>query len=233
MNRYLLATVLTASSFISPSLMAADVSFPHLETTGIGEIVTPPDMALFSVQVSELGKTAKDAKNAADAAIAAFNQRLANEGVVRTDIESSNISLRPEYLYKKDNKPELIGYRANRHVTVTVRELDKLNQFLDGALGDGINNINSIELKVSNESKYIEQARQAAIKDAKQKAQSLASGFDEKVDGVWKISYRQSQSRPVMMRAMAMDSSANIESSYQDTKIVIRDQVDVVFRLKD
>lgn len=233
MNRCLLATVLTASAFISPSLMAADVSFPHLETTGMGEIMTPPDMALFSVQVSELGKSAKDAKNAVDSAIAAFNQRLTTEGVARTDIESSNISLRPEYLYKKDNKPELIGYRANRHVTVTVRELDKLNQFLDGALGDGINNINSIELKVSNETKYLEQARQAAINDAKQKAQSLANGFDEKIDGVWKISYRQSQSRPVMMRSMAMDSSANIESSYQDTQIVIRDQVDVVFRLKD
>lgn len=233
MNKYVVATMLSASAFISPHIFAADVNFPHVETTGLGEIVTPPDMAEFTVQVSELGKTAKDAKEAVDNVIADFNARLGREGVLRGDIESTNISLRPEYLYKKDHEPELIGYRANRHVTVTVRDLDNLNKFLDGALGDGINNINTIDLKVSDPSKFIEQARQAAILDAKQKAQSLAHGFDEKLDGVWKISYRKSQTRPVLMRAMAMDTGANIESSYQDSQIVIRDQVDVIFRLKD
>ncbi|WP_017223392.1 oxidative stress defense protein [Moritella dasanensis] len=233
MNRYLLATVLTASAFISPSLMAAEVSFPHLETTGMGEIITSPDMAVFSVQVSENRKSAKAAKSAVDNVIAAFNKRLEAQGVVRTDIESTNITLRPEYQYKKDSKPELIGYRANRIVNVTVRDLDKLNDYLDGALGDGINSITNIQLKVSDESTYIEQARQAAIVDAKEKAASLAKGFGEKVDGVWKITYRNSSPRPMLMRSMAMDSTANVESTYQDAQIIIRDQVDVVFRLED
>jgi uncharacterized protein YggE len=233
MNRYLLATVLTASSFISPSLMATEVSFPHLETTGMGEIITSPDMAVFSVQVSEIRKSAKEAKSAVDNVIAAFNKRLEDEGVARTDIESTNITLRPEYQYKKDSKPTLIGYRANRIVNVTVRDLDKLNDYLDGALGDGINNITNIQLKVSDESKFIEQARQAAIVDAKEKAASLAKGFGEKVDGVWKITYRNSSPRPMLMRSMAMDSKANVESTYQDAQIIIRDQVDVVFRLED
>ena len=233
MNKHLFAAIFSASTFMSTGVMAANVDFPHLETTGIGEVIAKPDMAVFSVQVSETRKTAKEAKEAVDNAIVAFNGRLKSEGVARTDIESSNISLRPEYRYKKDQEPKLIGYRANRHVTVTVRDLNKLNRYLDGALGDGINNINNIELKVSDEPKFIELARQAAILDAKEKAQSLAKGFDEKVDGVWKITYRSSQPRPMLMRSMAMDSSQNIESSYQDTKIIIRDQVDVVFRLED
>lgn len=233
MNRYLLATIFTASSFISTSLMAADVSFPHLETTGVGEIITSPDMAVFSVQVSEIRKSAKEAKSAVDDVIAAFNKRLEDEGVTRTDIESTNITLRPEYQYKKDSKPELIGYRANRNVNVTVRDLNKLNDYLDGALGDGINSITNIELKVTDESKFIEQARQAAIMDAKEKAASLAKGFGERVDGVWKITYRNSSPRPMLMRSMAMDATANTDSTYQDTKIIIRDQIDVVFRLAD
>ncbi|CAM3213981.1 oxidative stress defense protein [Moritella viscosa] len=233
MNKHLFAAIFSASTFISTGVMAADVDFPHLETTGMGEVIAKPDMAVFSVQVSETRKTAKEAKEAVDNAVVAFNGRLKKEGVARTDIESSNISLRPEYHYKKDQKPKLIGYRANRHVTVTVRDLNKLNNYLDGALGDGINNINNIQLKVSNEPKFIEQARQAAILDAKEKAQSLAKGFDEKVDGVWKITYRSSQPRLMLMRSMAMDSAQNVESSYQDEKIIIRDQVDVVFRLED
>ena len=69
--------------------------------------------------------------------------------------------------------------------------------------------------------------------DAKEKAASLAKGFGENVDGVWKITYRNTSPRPMLMRSMEMDSTANIESTYQDAKIIIRDQVDVVFRLED
>lgn len=233
MNKYILATMLTTSSLLSTNLIAAEVSFPHLETTGMGEVITSPDMAEFSVQVTEIRKSAKEAKTAVDLVISALNKRLEEEGVVRTDIESSNITLRPEYKYKKDSKPELIGYRANRVVNVTVRDLDKLNNYLDGALGDGINSITNIQLKVSDESKYADQARQAAILDAKEKAASLAKGFGEKVDGVWRITYKNASPRPMLMRSMAMDASANVESTYQDAQIIIRDQVDVVFRLED
>lgn len=233
MKKHLLAVVLGASTLVSAGAMAADVSFPHLETTGVGEVSAQPDMAVFSVEVTENRKTAKEAKEAVDKAVAAFNERLKQQGVERGDIESANITLRPEYHYQKDKKPELIGYRASRHITVTVKKLDHLNKYLDGALGDGINTINNIQLKVSNEERFIEQARQAAIKDAIAKAESLASGFDVDLDGIWNISYRASVPVPMMMRTMAMDASSNIEASYQDAKIVIRDRVDVVFRLED
>ncbi|MFT5676102.1 MAG: hypothetical protein ACI808_002039 [Paraglaciecola sp.] len=233
MKKHLLAIVLGTSTLMSAGAIAADVSFPHLETTGMGEVVAQPDMAVFSVEVTETRKTAKEAKQAVDKAVAAFTERLSKQGVERSDVESANITLRPEYHYQKDQKPELTGYRASRHITVTVKQLDNLNQYLDGALGDGINTINNIQLKVSNEAEFVELARQAAIQDAKAKANSLATGFGEEVDGVWKITYRTSPPRPMMMRTMAMDASSNVEASYQDTQIVIRDQVDVIFRLED
>lgn len=233
MNKHLLAVVISASSFISTGVIAADMTFPHIETNGVGEIVAQPDMAVFSVQVSEIRKTAKEAKISVDDVIALFNNRLEGEGVLRKDIESSNINLRPEYEYTKDKKPKLIGYRANRVVSVTVRDLTKLNDYLDGALGDGINTITNIELKVSNEKDFIQQARQAAILDAKEKAASLAKGFGENIEGVWKITYRSGTARPMLMRTMAMDNNASIESSYQDAEIIIRDQVDVIFRMEE
>ncbi len=233
MKKHLLAIVLGGSTLMSAGAIAADVSFPHLETTGLGEVVAQPDMAVFSVEVMETRKTAKEAKQAVDKAIAAFIERLSKQGVERSDVESANIKLRPEYHYQKDQKPELTGYRASRHITVTVKELDNLNKYLDSALGDGINTINNIQLKVSNEAEFVELARKAAIQDAKTRANSLASGFGEEVDRVWKITYRASPARPMMMRTMAMDASSNIEASYKDTQIVIRDQVDVVFRLED
>lgn len=112
-------------------------------------------------------------------------------------------------------------------------DLNKLNSYLDKALGDGINRINQIELKTSKEKEYIEAARLEAIKDANEKANSLAKGFGTQVKGVWKVSYHNNYSQPVMMKSMRMDAASNVAESYQDSQMVISDSVSVVYRLKD
>ncbi len=224
-------SVLCLSAFLTPVAMAASPDFPHLEVSGKGEVFVVPDMAQFSVDVVESKATAEKAKQAADKAVTGFLARLEVQGVKRENINSGNIRLTPEYRYPKGKKPELVGYKATRNITVTVMDLNKLNGYLDKALGEGINRINHIELKTSKEKQYIEAARLEAIKDANEKAASLAKGFGTSVKGVWKISYHNNYSQPVLMRSMAMDSAANTAESYQDNQMVISDSVSVVYRL--
>lgn len=219
------------SVVLSPSVIAASPEFPHLEVSGEGTVSVVPDMAQFSVDVVETKVTAEKAKQAADKAVTSFLARLEVQGVKRENINSGNIRLIPEYRYPKGKKPELVGYKATRNITVTVMDLNKLNGYLDKALGEGINRINHIELKTSKEKQYIEAARLEAIKDANEKAASLAKGFGTSVKGVWKVSYHNSHSQPVLMKSMAMDSAANTAESYQDNQMVISDSVSVVYRL--
>lgn len=234
MKKHLLAVALGITALGVTPAFAANLAVPHLETMGQGEVTAQPDMAEFSVAVEETRTSAKEAKQAVDKAVTAFVERLVASGVERSDILSANISLHPQYHYPKDEKPELTGYRASRHITVTVHDLNKLNDYLDNALGDGINRINNIQLKLSNEAEYMEQARQAAIKDARAKAESLAKGFGTELDGVWRITYQVAQPRPVMMMKMAMDAGApEIAATYQDTEMTIRDRVEVVFKLEE
>lgn len=56
------------------------------------------------------------------------------------------------------------GYRTVRQVQVTLRQLDKLNALLDGALKAGLNEIRAVELGIAQPGVYREQARQQAIK---------------------------------------------------------------------
>ncbi len=224
-------SVLCLSAFLTPVAMATSPDFPHLEVSGKGEVFVVPDMAQFSVDVVESKATAEKAKQAADKAVTGFLARLEVQGVKRENINSGNIRLTPEYRYPKGKKPELVGYKATRNITVTVMDLNKLNGYLDKALGEGINRINHIELKTSKEKQYIEAARLEAIKDANEKAASLAKGFGTSVKGVWKVSYHNNYSQPVLMRSMAMDSAANTAESYQDNQMVISDSVSVVYRL--
>ena len=232
MKKQLIALVLGFSALGGAGTAAADVTVPHLETVGSGEVTAQPDMAKFSVAAEETRATAGEAKQAVDKAVTAFVERLLAAGIERSDIQSANISLQPQYHHPKDKKAELVGYRAIRRISVTVHDLEKLNSYLDSAMGDGINRINNIELKISNEDEYLAQARQAAIKDAIEKAESLARGFGEKLDGVWRINYHAASPRPVMMR-MAMDAAPETSATYQDTQITIRDRVEVTFKLAE
>ncbi|MDK9773858.1 oxidative stress defense protein [Vibrio sp. B181a] len=222
----------SALSLTSISVFANDVpNFAHVSTTGYGEVVATPDMATFSVKVVDTTMTAEQAKQSVDNTVDEFLKSLADAGLSKDNITSSNLYLAPQYHYPKSGKAELVGYRASRSIDVTVSDLANLNEYLDMALKAGINQVDNIQLKVSNQSEYQQKARMEAIKDAQSKAASLATGFDKKLGDVWQINYNQMHARPVLLRSMAMDARES-SNSYQDSTLVIRDQVDVVYKLK-
>ncbi|ELB2803828.1 oxidative stress defense protein [Vibrio alginolyticus] len=225
---FLLASAL---SLTSASVLANTPEFAHVTTTGYGEVTATPDMATFSVKVVDTTMTAEQAKLSVDETVEEFLKSLSDAGLSKDNITSSNLYLAPQYHYPKSGKAELVGYRASRSIDVTVTDLKNLNQYLDMALEAGINQVDNIQLKVSNQAEYQQKARMAAIKDAREKAGSLATGFEKKLGDVWQINYRQMHVQPVLMRSMAMDSKEGA-NSYQDSTMIIRDQVDVIYKLK-
>lgn len=223
---------LVLSSLVSTSVLADGLNFPHLETTGYGEVVATPDMAEFSVKVVETTMTAEQAKQSVDKVVSGFLKHLKTAGVSEHNIASSNLYLAPQYHYPKNGQPELVGYRATRTIKVVVNDLSKLNGYLDVALQSGINQVDNIQLKVKDEAKFRAKARLAAIHDAQEKAKSLSTGFGKELGSVWRINYNSPNTQPVLMRAMTMDMKAE-SNGYQDSSLVIRDNVQVVYRLED
>ncbi|MDF5688480.1 oxidative stress defense protein, partial [Vibrio parahaemolyticus] len=210
---FLLASAL---SLTSASVLANTPEFAHVTTTGYGEVTATPDMATFSVKVVDTTMTAEQAKLSVDKTVEEFLKSLSDAGLSKDNITSSNLYLAPQYHYPKSGKAELVGYRASRSIDVTVTDLKNLNQYLDMALEAGINQVDNIQLKVSNQAEYQQKARMAAIKDAREKAGSLATGFEKKLGDVWQLNYRQMHVQPVLMRSMAMDSKEGA-NSYQDS----------------
>ena len=105
---------------------------------------------------------------------------------------------------------------------VTLRQLDKLNGLLDGALKANLNEIRSVELGV-------------AKPEAVSQAQSLAKGFGVVLGPVYSIQYHVSnyQPAPVSRMYMAADSmpKTSAAQTYEQQTIQFDDQVDVVFSL--
>ena len=229
---FALASLTSALAFTALPGLAADYNFPHIETSGASEIVIDADMAVVNIEVVVEAPTSKAAKDASDKAISQFLSRLDKAGIAKNDIDSANLNIRPQYHHYQNNEPaKLVAYQASRSMTITVRDLSQLNDLLDTALDKGINRVNNIKLSSSKQAEYVEQARQSAITDAKQKAASLAKGFDKKVDGVWQIRYFDQQPvQPVMYRMAAESSDAN--QGYQQGQVTVSDRVEVIFKLK-
>jgi len=209
---------------------------PHVVTSGQASVDARPDMATLSIMVSVASKEAADAKKQADARVAQYFDFLQKSGIEKKDIDAANLSTQPEYDYTKEGKSVLKGYRAVRQVEVTLRQLDKLNDLLDGALKSGLNEIRTVELGVANAESYKEQARKAAIANATQQASALAEGFNAKLGQVYSIRYHVANYQPMpmarMYKAAAAPADTTAQQTYEQQSIHFDDQVDVVFEIK-
>ncbi|WP_318385748.1 oxidative stress defense protein [Enterobacter sp.] len=206
---------------------------PHIVTSGTASVDAVPDIATLAIEVNVAAKDAASAKKQADDRVAQYLSFLEQNGVARKDINSANLRTQPDYDYQ-DGKSILKGYRAVRTVEVTLRELDKLNSLLDGALKAGLNEIRSVTLGVAEPEAFKDKARKAAIDDAVRQAEQLAAGFNSKLGTVYSVRYHVSNYQPSpmvrMMKAEAAPASA--QETYEQPTIQFDDQVDVVFELQ-
>lgn len=104
-----------------------------------------------------------------------------------------------------------------RTVEVTLRQLDKLNGLLDGALKAGLNEIRSVSLGVAQPDAYKDKARKAAIDDAVHQAQELAAGFHSKLGPVYSVRYHVSNYQPSPMVRMMKAADAAPVSAQKPT----------------
>ncbi|MEM6162308.1 oxidative stress defense protein [Erwinia sp. P6884] len=228
---------LMSTTALSVTAVAGEVpNGPHVVTSGQSSVDATPDIATLSIEVSVSSKDASEAKKQTDARVAQYFDFLQKNNIEKKDIDAANLRTQPEYDYLKDGKSVLKGYRAVRQVQVTLRQLDKLNELLDGALKSGLNEIRSVELGVAHPEQYRDKARQAAIEDATRQAGQLAKGFNATLGPVYSIRYHVANYQPMPMARMYKAADAapmtSAAQTYEQQSIHFDDQVDVVFELQ-
>ena len=136
---------------------------------GEGKVKAAPDTARADIGLTTEGKDTITVQNENSSKMNAVIKFLKERGVGEADIKTSNYSLSPKYEYSK-GKSSLVGYILNQSLTVTVRNLDKIGEILDGAVSSGANRIDSVSLFVDRPEELKNKAREEAVKQAKEKA---------------------------------------------------------------
>jgi uncharacterized protein YggE len=209
---------------------------PHVSTSGSATVEALPDIATLSIEVRASAKDAAQAKQQVDKRISDYFAFLQKNGIDKADIYAANLRTQPDYSYLKDGSSELKGFRAVRQVQVKLRQLDKLNGLLDGALAAGLNEIRGVEFGVANPDELRQQARQKAMENATKQATELAAGFNAKLGPVYSIRYHMISNQPMpvarVYKAADAMSQSDAAQTYQQQSIHFDDQVDVVFELQ-
>jgi len=169
----LAAAVAAVTLLAAPARAESDFP-PAISVTGEATVSVPPDLAHIDAGVASDAKTAREASDANNAAMAKVLTALKGAGIEEKDIQTSRLSLQPQYAPNRSGPSPIAGYRASNRVTIRLRDVAKVASVIDTLVGAGANDIGNISFSVSQASKLLDDAREKAVADARHKAEIYA-----------------------------------------------------------
>ncbi|WP_088307000.1 SIMPL domain-containing protein [Novosphingobium sp. B 225] len=187
-----------------------------LSVNGEGRATRVPDLAVFSAGVTSQAATAGAAMSANAAQMNKVIAALKTAGIADKDVQTSQISLNPVYGDQQVSPngtmraPRIVGYQAGNTVSVKQRDLKQFGKVLDTLVASGANEVNGPNFQLDNPDAAMDEARVAAIKSARARADLYAKAAGLRVVRILTISEGGGYSppQPVMFTKAAMMADA-------------------------
>jgi uncharacterized protein len=210
---------LAVPALSTPALAAAGEESAKTATISVsaeGTANAVPDMAVINLVVLREAETAREALDANTAAMTEVLKALKEDGIEDRDLQTSDFSIQPRWVYPKTNDgsetPKIAGYQVSNGLTVRIRELERLGDILDASVTLGVNQGGQIAFTNDKPDETISEARKNAVEKAKRKAEEMAGAAGVKLGRIVSMS-EQSYSNPPMPMARADMMKMSAESA--------------------
>ncbi len=171
--------------------------------TGEGSVSVAPDYAEVRAGVTTRAKTAREAADANTKLMTAITAALTGAGIAQKDIQTARFSGRPVYTSPQPGiEQKLTGFAVSNQVTVKIRDIDKIGDILDRLLAAGATDLGNVQFLHSDPSRALDAARDAALADARRKAELYARAANLKLGSVAWITEDSGYAPPLPMMAM-------------------------------
>lgn len=156
---------------------------------GEGRVFAKPDIAVISFSILTEASTSKKAQDENSLKSQKVVDFVKSQNIDDKDIKTTGYNVSPKYSYPKpcplyypqggetypcvQDDQKISGYQVNQSFEVKVRDLDKVSAMLDGLVTAGANQVNNLGLQIDDIEKVKSEAREMAIKNAKEKAETL------------------------------------------------------------
>ena len=165
-----------------------------------------PDVATLSAGVVVQAADANTAMRANAEQMTRVMAAIKAAGIAERDVQTSGISLYPQYRYTENQPPAITGYQASNTVNVKVREMNRLAATLDALAASGANQINGPSFEIDQPEEAYDEARLAALAKAQARAKTYADALGLRVRRIVSIQEGGAQDPgpvPMMMRGSA------------------------------
>ena len=215
-------------SLISTMAIAQNQT-PTVEVVGEGIVYATPDMVNISISIETEGLDLKNLRQKNGEAVAQVLQLLSKE-LPMENFQTSYVSL------YKDDYNKLNKYRVVQNINIKLEDISKYDNLMNAIFDAGVNRIDGISFGVKNKEKLLQEARVAAIDDARKKALLYAVSLDQNIGKAIQIKEVNSHFNDIQpverMSKMSLGSPANgNDNTLAVGKIAIEAQVNVAFEL--
>lgn len=181
MKAFAIPVVLAAAA--AGQAQAAEVAIatqgPVVELQVSQQVLGDPDKAMVGAGVTTRAMTAVEAMRLNATEMEKVLTRLRQLGIADEYVQTTGITLSPQYNYGPNNVQRFLGYDAANNVSVELRDLKKIGPVLDALVAAGANNLSGPVWGIVDDEPQKAQARAAAFKAAASQAADYArmSGY--------------------------------------------------------
>jgi uncharacterized protein len=204
-----------------------------LTLTAGAEVARAPDQVRLTAGVLTSGASAAEAMAANSVRMTAVLAALKAAGVADRDVQTTGLSLNPQYRYQPEQPPTLTGYQARNSISLRTAKLGDAGKLVDAAIKAGANEVQGPAFTLSNPDAALDEARTAAVAKARARAELYARAAGLKVKRIASISEGGVAADPgprPMLRAEMADAAP--APPMQPGELALRAEVTVSFELE-
>lgn len=148
----------------------------RVTVTGTGTASRPADVARAVLVVEAVRPTAAEARADAAASADAVLAALRASGVADADLRTAGLEVSPAWEHD-GTRSVRTGFTVVNRIAVTVRDLEAVGRVLDAGLVAGADGLDGVTFGLLDESSAAEEARRAAVADARWRASTIADAL--------------------------------------------------------
>jgi uncharacterized protein len=175
----IIAVVLVALTAVIGSAGAQDNSagLPtnSITVTGFGQAFGSPDIAYVNLGVQTSSTDVVEAFNEANTQMQALIDALKEFGIAERDLQTAGLNMYSDFYDPITGmQTEEPIYRVSNSLSVTVRDVSQVGEVISLGVSSGANSINGLTFGLADPSALEQEARTAAVENARERGQQLA-----------------------------------------------------------
>lgn len=191
----ILLILLFVSLCFSLTVSAQDVDkMPVIIVTGTAEVEVAPDEVSLSLDVTKTDKDLQNAKRLNDESVGKILELTRRFNILPRHVKTNSISVVMKYETIRDSKNKIYdedgdevgkrifkGYEVSKTIVVKLTDISRFEQFFEEVLKTGLSEVGSVSFETSKFRESRVQARELAMKAAREKAAAMAAAINQTI----------------------------------------------------